>query len=336
MGGLSGGKSSGNQSTSAQLTPQQTETLNLENNFLQSYIPTLTGTTSGANQVYQSQAPNVNQAASNAVNTANTAGNIQGNYGAGALGSGISGLESLFSPQYEQSQVAGALAPAMFGAQQANVGMNAGFAGAGEQGSAREALANQATQALNTQMLGNIAATTEAGISNARANAGQALGTLGTTNLNAAPTTIGSTIGYSAAPLSNYGQYASTIYGAPSQTPNYSGTQGSTSSGTSKGVGKSDIRLKRFVHALNYGLSEVQKLKPVSWLWKDSQAYGPQAEIGFVAQDVRQVIPEVIHEIEGILHIDYAKLTAVLTNAIIQQQAQIDALSKKLDEREVV
>jgi len=44
-------------------------------------------------------------------------------------------------------------------------------------------------------------------------------------------------LGYASAPLTNYGQYASLLFGAPSQTPNYSGTQSSNSSGKSSGFG---------------------------------------------------------------------------------------------------
>jgi hypothetical protein len=232
-----GGSSKGSQSTQVAPTKEQLQTINLQNEFLQSYLPTLAQATQGAGNAYQGQVGQLNQASQNAINTANTTGNIQGNIGASQLQQGTQGLSNLFSPQYEQEQVQGALAPAQFAAQQANVGSNAGFAGAGEAGSARNALANQATQALNQQMLGSTAAQVESGITAGRANAGQALLNAGTANLGAAPGTIGSTLGYASAPLTNYGQYASLLFGAPSQTPNYSGTQSTTSSGKSSGIG---------------------------------------------------------------------------------------------------
>ncbi len=338
MGGISGGggKSSGNQSTQAQLTPEQVQTINLQNQFLQSYLPTLSGVTQGAGQAYQGQAGQVNQASQNAINTANTAGNIQGNIGANALQQGTQGLSNLFSPQYEQEQVQGALAPAQFAAQQANVGSNAGFAGAGEAGSARNALANQATQALNQQMLGSTAAQVESGITAGRASAGTALGQLGTQNLASAPGTIGSTLGYASAPLTNYGQYASLLFGAPSQTPNYAGTQSQAQSGSSKGGGLSfsDIRLKTIINNLNYGLNEILKIKPISWFWKNKEILGDKKEIGFSAQEMQKIIPEIVYTENEILKIDYSKLTAVLTIAVQQQQLQIDQINQKIKERE--
>jgi len=331
---MGGGKSSGNQSTQAQLTPEQIQTINLQNQFLQSYLPTLTQAATGAGNVYNQVQGNTAGQAGATQNVANIAGSQQLGTGSQALNSGVSGLESLFSPQYEQQQVQGALAPSEFAAQQANVGMNAGFAGAGEQGSSREALANQTSQALQQQMLGSTAANVESGITAGRASAANSLGQIGTTNLGSATGTVGQGLSASAAPVSLYNQYASTIFGAPQQTPNYSGTQGQTQSGSGKnsGINFSDIRLKRFVHVLDYGLAEVKKLIPVSWLWKDIQAHGDRKEIGFIAQDVEALIPEVVSKKDGYLGIDYPRLTAVLVNAIKQQQAQIDDLARKVEE----
>ena len=331
---MGAGKSSGSQSTNTQLTPQQTETLNLQNTALANLIPTYLNTVGGATNVYNQETPNLNNAASNATQAANAVGQTQYNAGQSSLQSGIQGLQSLFSPQYEQQQVQGALAPSEFAAQQANVGSNAGFAGAGEAGSARNALANQATQALQQQMLGSTAANVESGITAGRAAAANSLGSIGSSNLQAAPNTFGQGITASNAPLSTYGQYANMIFGAPSQTPSYSGTQGSTQSGSGKnsGLNLSDMRLKRFVHVLDYGLAEVKKLIPVSWLWKDVQVYGDRKEIGFIAQDVQALIPEVVSKKDGYLGIDYPRLTAVLVNAIKQQQTQIDDLARKIEE----
>ena len=331
---MGGGKSSGNQSTNVQLTPEQIQTINLQNQFLQQYLPTLQQAATGAGGVYNQIAGNTANQAGIAQGASNIAGSQQLGTGTQALNAGVSGLESLFSPQYEQQQVAGALAPSIFGAQQANVGSNAGFAGAGQAGSARNAIANQATEALNQQMLGSTAANVESGITAGRASAANSLGQIGSSNLGAATGTFGQGLAATSAPLSLYNQYASTIYGAPSQTPNYSGTQSSSQSGSGKssGINLSDIRLKRFVHVLDYGIAEVKKLIPVSWLWKDIQAHGDRKEIGFIAQDVQALIPEVVSKKDGYLGIDYPKLTAVLVNAIKQQQTQIDDLARKIEE----
>jgi hypothetical protein len=60
-------------------------------------------------------------------------------------------------------------------------------------------------------------------------------------------------------------------------------------------------------------------------------------QVGFIAQEVNKLVPEVITGIEGdlekgeILGITYANLIAVLTKAIQEQQLQIDDLHQKLE-----
>ena len=60
-------------------------------------------------------------------------------------------------------------------------------------------------------------------------------------------------------------------------------------------------------------------------------------QVGFIAQEVNKLVPEVITGIEGdlekgeILGITYANLVAVLTKAIQEQQKQIDGLNKQVE-----
>jgi len=93
----------------------------------------------------------------------------------------------------------------------------------------------------------------------------------------------------------------------------------------------SDKTLKTNVSQIAYGLDTVLNLKPISFNWIDTENMGTQTEIGFIAQEVKELIPEVI----GInnnetLSLDYPKLTAVLVKAIQEQQAQIEELSNRL------
>ena len=56
----------------------------------------------------------------------------------------------------------------------------------------------------------------------------------------------------------------------------------------------SDRRAKKEVNALSYGLEHIQKLKPVTYQWKDSQIGG--THVGLIAQEVMEVIPEAVHD----------------------------------------
>jgi len=95
----------------------------------------------------------------------------------------------------------------------------------------------------------------------------------------------------------------------------------------------SDVRIKKNIRDTHYGLSTVMQLRPVEYTLISSDL----KQVGFIAQEVNKLVPEVITGIEGdlekgeILGITYANLVAVLTKAIQEQQLQIDAQQKKID-----
>ena len=50
-------------------------------------------------------------------------------------------------------------------------------------------------------------------------------------------------------------------------------------------------------------------------------------EIGFIAQEVEEVIPDLVTETnDGIKTVSYSRVSAILVETIKEQQAQIDAL----------
>ena len=235
---MGGGKSSGSQTNNVQLTPEQRQALQAQTNFLTNVaFPAYQNTVAGAQNVYGQVAPNVQTAAENQGNLATGVAGAEGLSGATSLAQGQAGLSSVFSPQYEQQQVQAALEPAMESAREAIGGQNASYGAAGELGSSRAALANANLNSLNTQRLGTIAAQTQQGIEANRLNAASTLYGGGTTNLNNAVSNAGTAISAATAPQNAYSNYASVVYGIPqgNTTPNFSGTQGSTSSGNSKG-----------------------------------------------------------------------------------------------------
>lgn len=78
-------------------------------------------------------------------------------------------------------------------------------------------------------------------------------------------------------------------------------------------VSTSDARLKNNIIPIRDALHKVLSLRGVNYNWKDTGAY----DMGLIAQDVQTIIPEVVHTDEnGILSINYAKLTALLIEAI--------------------
>lgn len=87
----------------------------------------------------------------------------------------------------------------------------------------------------------------------------------------------------------------------------------------------SDVTLKTNIHPLNSTLDKVVQLNGYSYNWKEATNKGTQ--IGFIAQDIEQQFPELVTTLEnGYKSVNYLGMTAVLLQAIKEQQAEIDAL----------
>jgi hypothetical protein len=103
---------------------------------------------------------------------------------------------------------------------------------------------------------------------------------------------------------------------------------------TSSGVwtNASDARYKENIQTLSYGLAEVMQLQPRSYNIIGSQ----KQEIGFVAQEVEPLIPELVESTrnsvteEDRLTLSYGQLSAVLVKAIQEQQALITTLTERI------
>jgi hypothetical protein len=93
----------------------------------------------------------------------------------------------------------------------------------------------------------------------------------------------------------------------------------------------SSILIKENVENINYGLSDVLKLKPVSFNYINKEKWGEGKDLGFVAEDVMNVIPEATGVMNNSdIYFDLQKLIPVLTKAIQEQQALIKALEQRI------
>lgn len=106
------------------------------------------------------------------------------------------------------------------------------------------------------------------------------------------------------------------------------GTSGGVdlASGATSWAAVSDIRLKKNVLPLTYGLNEVIQLEPVRFDYKDDESEDSK-RIGFIAQQVKPVIPEAVTGSENtVFGVSAAELIPVLVNAIKQLEARIAAI----------
>ena len=89
----------------------------------------------------------------------------------------------------------------------------------------------------------------------------------------------------------------------------------------------SDLRGKENIEEIHYGLETVMALQPRQFKVKSAN----RNAIGFVAQEVLPVIPEIVHgKEEDQYGLDYGSITAVLVKAIQDQQAIIEALEARI------
>lgn len=234
---MSFGKSS--QRNQVELRPEQVETINLQNKLLRETVnPTLQNIVSGSTDLYNTLNPAVAGAAGNLSRTAGQAQEVFGRTGQQALETGIGGMMNLFNPQYEQQQVEAALLPAQAQYQQNLATQGIQFGGAGQIGSARQALAGQQLAGVNAMNQSQLAAEVANKIAGQRLQAGQALTQAGQTGLTSAQQAAQGGITAAMTPQALYNQYASILYGAPQSTysPNYAGTQSSTTTGSKFGI----------------------------------------------------------------------------------------------------
>ena len=100
-------------------------------------------------------------------------------------------------------------------------------------------------------------------------------------------------------------------------------------------INTSDATLKSNIQHISFGLKDLMQLRPVSFTWTDNPEQG--TKLGLLAQEVKQVIPEVVAEYEWVrtehggirkqpaqhLGLFYADLIPVLIKAIQEQQQLI-------------
>ena len=102
------------------------------------------------------------------------------------------------------------------------------------------------------------------------------------------------------------------------------------------GSNGSDEKLKKDIENISYGLDTVKSLQPRKFKWKETDNVG----IGFIAQEVESLIPEVVSDTTDVKEetgevtkvLNYANLTAVLTKAVQELSAKVEELESKINE----
>jgi Chaperone of endosialidase len=105
------------------------------------------------------------------------------------------------------------------------------------------------------------------------------------------------------------------------------------------GVCSSDRRLKKNITPFAPSLDRIAALQPVHYNWRASEFpdrhFGDDRAYGLIAQDVEQVLPElVVTDKDGYKAVDYSKLPLLTIQAVKELKAENDALKQRLSELE--
>ena len=94
----------------------------------------------------------------------------------------------------------------------------------------------------------------------------------------------------------------------------------------------SDERLKEDIKPIENGLDKVMQLQGVTY--KRNDVSDPKTQIGVIAQQVEPILPEVVLTAEddmGTKSVDYAKMTAVLIEAVKELKQEVTQLKQQIN-----
>jgi hypothetical protein len=104
--------------------------------------------------------------------------------------------------------------------------------------------------------------------------------------------------------------------------------------------GSSDLRFKTNIRPISNALDKVRALRGVYFNWNQEEypekQFGSNVELGFIAQEVEKIIPEIVTKDktkDEFRSIKYDKLVALLVEAIKEQQKQIDSLKYEMKKK---
>lgn len=105
-------------------------------------------------------------------------------------------------------------------------------------------------------------------------------------------------------------------------------------------AGSSDLRFKQNIRPVENALDKVKSLRGVYFNWNQKdfpdKNFGTQDELGFIAQEVEKVVPEIVtkdNTNQEYRSVKYDKLVALLVEAIKEQQKQIDSLKLEINKK---
>ena len=93
----------------------------------------------------------------------------------------------------------------------------------------------------------------------------------------------------------------------------------------------SDVAYKKDITDATYGIDTVKDMRPRFYYMKAEELQDEDRKVGFIAQELENIVPEVVSGEDGSKGVDYGALTAVLTGALQEAIEEIERLKSRLD-----
>jgi hypothetical protein len=90
--------------------------------------------------------------------------------------------------------------------------------------------------------------------------------------------------------------------------------------------------MKRDIVPISQALEKILAMNGVYFSWRNDNQNNRR--VGFIAQEMEKVLPEVVftNPTDGLKGINYPEITAVLAQAVKEQQQQIESQQKEINE----
>ena len=127
-------------------------------------------------------------------------------------------------------------------------------------------------------------------------------------------------IGHGSAQLNLYQNNGSGTYNYRGAFANSTGAYSSVS----------DKRLKKIIEPIQYGLDDILKFKPVSYFMENQNEDIDKRNLGFIAQDLEDIIPEIVNvpsTSNAVYSLQYSSIIPILIKAVQELNDKIISLN---------
>ncbi len=94
----------------------------------------------------------------------------------------------------------------------------------------------------------------------------------------------------------------------------------------------SDAKLKTNINDIDNALDKVMQLRGVTYDFIDQARFGSNRQMGFIAQELEPIVPEAVSSGGEYKSVNYQVMTALLTEAVKEQEIKIENQQKENDE----